>query len=132
MYHKCVATSPNADATIVRRGVSLERLTAMSKTIEGVWKNDIELGDRVVIETRNSTYVLQALGDSAFVAHGGWFDRKERASREVRVIGCNWGGSCVDVRLVAAPGLRLEFSNGVVTSPVRRVAVFRDNESVTN
>jgi len=127
-----VATSPNTDATVVRRGVSLERLTAMSKTIEGVWKNDIELGDRVVIETRNSTYVLQALGDSLFVAHGGWFDRKERHTREVRIVGCNWGGSCVDVRLVAAPGLRLEFSNGVVTSPVQRVAVFRDDETLTN
>lgn len=132
MYTNYVATSPNTDATVVRRGVSLDRLTAMSKTIEGVWKNDIELGDRVVIETRNSTYVLQALGDSVFVAQGGWFDRKERDCREVRIIGCNWGGSCVDVRLVAAPGLRLEFSNGVVTSPVKRVAVFREDESVTN
>lgn len=132
MYHGHVAMSSDTDATVARHGVSLERLTAMSKTIEGVWKNDIELGDRVVIETRNSTYVLQALGDSRFIANGGWFDRKEHDCREVRVIGCNWGGSCVDVRLVAAPGLRLEFSNGVVTSPVRRVAVFRDDESVTN
>jgi hypothetical protein len=104
----------------------------MSKSIEGVWKNDVELGDRVVVETRNSTYVLRALGDSAFIAHGGWFDRKPRDTHEVRIVGCNWGGSCVDVRLVAAPGLCLEFSNGVVTSPVRRVAVFRDDESVTN
>lgn len=127
-----MAVSPNSDATLVRRGVSLEKLTAMSKTIDGVWKSDIELGDRVVIDTRNSTYILNALGDGRFVVWGGWFDRKKRDSREVRVIGCNWGGSCVDVRLVAAPGLCLEFSNGVVTSPVKRVVVFREDETITN
>ena len=104
----------------------------MSRSIDGVWKRDVELGDRIVVETRNSTYVLQALGDGRFVARGGWFERKKRDTREVRVVGCNWGGSCVDVRLVAAPGLRLEFTNGVVTSPVKRVAVFREDETVMN
>ena len=127
-----MADFPQSDATQVRRGVSLETLTAMSKTIDGVWKNDVEMGDRLVVETRNSTYVLDALGDSVFVVRGGWFERKPRDSREVRIVGCNWGGSCVDVRLAAAPGLCLEFSNGVVTSPVKRVAVFRTPDLTAN
>jgi hypothetical protein len=121
-----------SDATHLRRGVSLESLTAMSKAIHGVWKDDVEMGDRLVVETRNSTYVLEALGDSVFVVSGGWFDRTPRDAREVRIVGCNWGGSCVDVRLAAAPGLCLEFSNGVVTSPVRRVAVYRTPDTTTN
>ena len=39
--------------------------------------------------------------------------------------GCTWGGTAIKRDLVAARGLRLEFGNRVVTSPIREVRVIR-------
>jgi hypothetical protein len=41
------------------------------------------------------------------------------------ISGCTWGGTAIKRDLVAARGLRLEFGNRVVTSPIREVRVIR-------
>lgn len=56
---------------------------------------------------------------------GGWFDRKGVAPQRVNVNGCTWGGSALKSELVAARGMRLEFGNCVLTTPIEEVRLIR-------
>ena len=118
----------DSDVTTPRlnlRALDLETLTAQSKGIDGVWKSGLEWGDLVTVVTLNSVYTLCAIGDNQFMASGGWFDRRNSSPVVVTVNGCSWGGSAINRKLVAAPGLHLEFGNGVVTTPIQKVLVER-------
>ena len=114
--------------TISTRALSLDTLAKQIDEIEGVWKKSLQWGDRVVVVTRNSTYVLQCLGGGDFAVTGGWFERHSDGERVVRVNGCTWGGRAINEDMVAAPGLFLEFGNGVQTTRIRSVEVFRHAE----
>jgi hypothetical protein len=59
-----------------------------------------------------------------YLVSGGWFDRKGFSPMKVTIRGCTWGGSAIKLDIVAACGLRLEFGNRVITSPIRKVFVF--------
>ena len=111
--------------TVGPQGRTLEQITADARDVRGVWAKDVAAGDWVVVETRNSVYSLAANGDGTFVVAGGWFAANGAGSRPVRVIGCTWGGLAILTGLVAAPGMFLEFDNGVRTTRVRHVRVFR-------
>ena len=54
---------------------SLESIAASAELVSGVRAADLQPGDCVVIQTRNSTYVLRANEDGTFDATGGWFSR---------------------------------------------------------
>ena len=41
----------------------------------------------------------------------------------VGINGCTWGGSVIHSDILAAPGLFLEFANGVTTTRIRSVFV---------
>jgi hypothetical protein len=41
------------------------------------------------------------------------------------ITGCTLGGSVIKLDIVAACGLRLEFGNRVVTTPIQKVYVIR-------
>jgi hypothetical protein len=92
---------------------------------DAVRKTDLDLGDRVIVRTRNSVYSLCALGGDAFAVSGGWFDRNGDTPTTVTVNGCTWGGSLICRSVVAAPGLFLEFGNSVSTTRIRDVKVVR-------
>jgi hypothetical protein len=79
------------------------------------------MGDRVVVRTQNSVYTLTALGDGRFQVAGGWFAANGVESNPVRIVGCTWGGHAIMTRLVAAPGMCIEFDNTVQTTIVRDV-----------
>ncbi len=66
-----------------------------------------------------------ALDDGNFVVEGGWFSRKGGAPSRVGVVGCSFGGSAVWSQVVAAPGLFLEFGNGVRTTRIQRTWIER-------
>lgn len=104
-------------------GVPLESLCRHARSLEGVWRATVREGDRLIVRTRNSVYLLHALEGGAFAVSGGWFDRERSPERVVTVNGCTWGGCAINERLVAAPGLFLEFGNGVVTTRIQRVDV---------
>jgi len=87
-------------------------------------KQDLRLGDRVVVTTKNSVYRLDSLGGDLFHVSGGWFDRPT-APRLVTVNGCTFGGTAICTDIVAAPGLFLEFGNLVSTTRIREVRVVR-------
>ena len=112
-------------------GVSLERLATAGAVVEGVRDADLQSGDWVIVQTRNSTYALRANGDGTFEATGGWFLREPSSGERMRIAGCTWGGSALLTRMVAAPGMFLEFANNVRTTRIREVRVLRSVPSST-
>ena len=104
---------------------SLDRLASAAAVVDGVRVGDLEPGDCVVVRTRNSIYVLRVNADGTFDAEGGWFARQEASGCGLRVAGCTWGGSALLTRMIAAPGMFLEFDNRVRTTRIREVRHLR-------
>jgi len=104
-------------------GASLSRLAQDAAQRLQVRKPDLGAGDWLAVKTANSTYVIRVLGNGDYLLTGGWFDAPGHGPSVVRINGCTWGGSSILVDVIAACGLRLEFSNRVRTSPIRAVAV---------
>ena len=120
---------------------SLDRLASAAAVVEGVRVGDLEPGDCLFVKTRNSLYALRLNADGTFDAEGGWFARQEsagspaEASAKVgsgrRVLGCTWGGTALMTRMIAAPGMFLEFDNRVRTTRIREVRHLRFTASST-
>lgn len=104
---------------------SLERIVAETVHLEQVCKKDLRFGDLVLITTRNSVYSVHVLDIGAYLVSGGWFDRKGMSPVRTAIRGCTLGGSTIKMDVVAACGLRLEFGNRVVTTPIRKACVIR-------
>lgn len=104
---------------------TLDRLIENSLDIDGIWGRDVQPGDWIVVHTRNSVYSLNANGDGSYQAAGGWFAAEQCDNMRVRVVGCTWGGSAIHTGLLAAPGLFIEFDNGVRTTRIREVRLIR-------
>jgi hypothetical protein len=133
---------------------SLDRLASAAAVVEGVRVGDLEPGDCLFVRTRNSLYMLRVNADGTFDAEGGWFSRHEGSAesalseasdpagdgsstaglpseagakdgRRRRVLGCTWGGSALMTRMIAAPGMFLEFDNRVRTTRIREVRHLR-------
>ena len=83
-------------------------------------------GGSALFATRNSIYALTAREDGRFEARGGWFERAGKSPAEIGVVGCTAGGSALFTRIVAAPGLFLEFDDGTRTTRIQRVRVLRE------
>jgi hypothetical protein len=104
---------------------TLDRLTQDAHAIDGIWVDGLEPGDFIVVRTRNSVYALVVLGDGRYRVTGGWFEATGANGSDVRVAGCTWGGAAIHTKLVAAAGMFLEFDNGVRTTRIRDVRLFR-------
>ena len=109
---------------------SLETMAATAPTVNGVRAGDLLPGDCVIVRTRNSTYVLRAHEDGTFDASGGWFSRSAEGPMRLRIAGCTWGGSVLLTRMVAAPGMFLEFANSVRTTRISEVRLLRPAETI--
>ncbi|MFQ5719079.1 MAG: hypothetical protein ACE5IK_05985 [Acidobacteriota bacterium] len=121
-----MASSPSSGIATPSPGVPLDRILASGAAIDPVTKAELDLGDTVMVTTRNSVYCLCAMGDELFAVSGGWFDRDDpTAPQTLAINGCTWGGSVIKHDIVAAPGLFLEFANGVKTTRIQRVQVVR-------
>ncbi len=103
----------------------LEKILASGACAGSIAKADLELGDTVLVATRNSVYALCALGGDLYAVSGGWFERYSTSPQTVAVNGCTWGGSVIKHDIVAAPGLFLEFGNGVKTTRIQSVRIVR-------
>lgn len=108
---------------------TLDSLSASARTIDGIWAEDVEPGDRLIVHTQNSVYSLTALPNGVFRVSGGWFSAQGLDEVELRIVGCTWGGRAILTRLVAAPGMCIEFDNTVQTTSVREVRLFRYDAS---
>lgn len=108
----------------MRYGIRLSALVESTTRLPAIGKGSLRPGDRMLVKTVNSVYDILMLRDDSCLVSGGWFDRKGRSPMTLRINGCTWGGSAIRPDIVAAAGLRLEFSNRLVTSPIRSVFVF--------
>ena len=104
---------------------TLEAITNHARSLEVVRKEDLRSGDLVMVRTRNSLYTIWALGGRHFWVWGGWFDRQGTSPQQVSINGCTWGGSAIELDIIAAPGLLLEFGNRVLTTPISHVRLIR-------
>jgi len=75
----------------------------------------------VIVSTRNSIYSLTACADGSFLVSGGWFERHGKGPVRADVLGCTVGGRALFTEHVAAPGMFIEFADGLQTTRVRRV-----------
>ena len=111
---------------------TLDRLTQDAHEIDGIWVDALEPGDFIVVHTRNSVYSLVVLGDGRYRVTGGWFAATGANGSDLRVAGCTWGGAAIHTKLVAAAGMFLEFDNGVRTTRIRDVRLFRIDHQRTH
>lgn len=102
------------------------------KHLEVVCKADLELGDQILVTTRNSTYCIHVLQEDLYSVSGGWFDRQGLSPSKVAINGCTWGGRAIKWDIVAACGLHMEFGNQVVTSRIMEFQVIRCREDLIN
>ena len=104
----------------------LDALTMHAEQLDGVRRRDLRPGDRLIVSTRNSIYSITATDDKdAYDVAGGWFDRQGNSPIRLEINGCTAGGSALFRRMLAAPGLFLEFANGVKTTRIRTVRLLR-------
>ena len=122
-------TTPVAVRREREAGCPLDAIAAQADRVEGVRRSDVRQGDWVVVDTRNSSYSLYALGDGRYCVSGGWFDRQGVSPATVTINGCTWGGSAIKTDFVAGRGLFLEFGNRVVTTRIRNVRLIRCSEA---
>ena len=111
---------------------TLDAIVGHVEHLESVRKADLELGDQVLVTTRNSTYSIHVLQADLYSVSGGWFDRKGLSPSKVAINGCTWGGRAIKWDIVAACGLHLEFGNQVVTSRIMEFQVIRCREDLIN
>lgn len=104
---------------------TLDAVVDHAERSAAVFKRDLEIGDQVIIRTRNSVYWLWALGGDRFAVSGGWFEHNGGTPTVVTVNGCTYGGSLIRHDVAAAPGLFLEFGNRVSTTRIQGVRVIR-------
>jgi len=112
-------------------GASLEALIERARHSEGVRRADLQPGDRLVVQTKNSAYSILALGDGRYLVTGGWFDRKGVSPATVTINGCTFGTRAILTDLVAGRGLFIEFGNNVVTTRIRSFKVLRTEADAT-
>ena len=114
-------------SAIVHR--TLDAIVDHTERLNAVYKSDLELGDRLLVTTRNSVYSIHVLQEGLYSVSGGWFDHRGLSPSKVEITGCTWGGRAVKLDIVAACGLHLEFGNQVVTSRIMDYQVIRCPEN---
>ena len=111
---------------------TLQRRVQQLTSVEAVHRRDLALGDCVCVTTRNSIYSIWVLEDGTYYVSGGWFDQRELSPLRTTINGCTFGGSAIGHDIVAAPGLFLEFGNGVQTTRIQRVSIIRADSTQLN
>ena len=103
------------------KAIPVDELAEAAGLVGGVRRRDLESGDRVIVSTRNSVYSLTVRADGFFNVSGGWFEREGEGECRVEVLGCTAGGHALFTEHIAAPGLFLEFADGLRTTRIRTV-----------
>ncbi|MEW6060656.1 MAG: hypothetical protein AB1600_01820 [Bacteroidota bacterium] len=106
---------------------SLNKITQAAHQFPEVRKNELRHGDCAIIRTVKSTYTLRVLAGGLYEASGGWFDKKGCSKMKIGVAGATWGGSAIIPAVLAACGMRIEFMNKLITSPVQKIVIIPAN-----
>lgn len=110
--------------SLPRQGADLSRLARLAELRETVRREDLRPGDWLVVTTKNSRYVVGCEGPNRLRISGGWFDQTGETPADVEIRGCTFGGRAIWTEILAAPGLFLEFGNGVRTTRIQEVRTF--------
>ncbi len=105
-------------------GYSLENIVNRIEKMFALYKSQLRKGDKLFLKTSNSVYSIQVMEDGHYLVSGGWFDKHNLSPIRINIAGCTFGGSTIKTDIIAAPGLRLEFENRLVTSPVQKIFLF--------
>jgi hypothetical protein len=103
------------------KAIPIDDLAEAAGVVGGVRRQDLESGDRVIVSTKNSVYSLAVRADGSFSVSGGWFEREGSGATTVEILGCTAGGHALFTDHIAAPGLFMEFSDGLRTTRIRTV-----------
>ena len=114
------------------RACTLQGRVHQLTAVQAVHRTDLTLGDCVCVTTRNSVYSIWVLEDGTYYVSGGWFDQRALSPLRTTINGCTFGGSAIGHDIVAAPGLFLEFGNGVQTTRIQRVSIIRSDSTQLN
>ena len=110
------------------KAIPIDDLTEVAGAVGGVKRRELDPGDRVIVSTRNSVYSLTARADGTFEVSGGWFEREGAGSTTVEILGCTAGGHALFTDHIAAPGLFMEFADGLRTTRIRTVRRIADDK----
>ncbi len=105
-------------------GYSLDGFVSCAQQLQAVHKHEVKAGDVLIIKTNNSVYRISIEDEQYCLVSGGWFDRKGLSPTKIKIAGCTWGGSVIKIDIIAACGLRMEFSNRLVTTTIQRIFIF--------
>jgi len=103
------------------KAIAIDDLAEAAGIVGGVKRHELNSGDKVIVSTRNSVYALTIRGDGSFEVSGGWFEREGAGTMIVEVLGCTAGGHALFTEHIAAPGLFMEFGDGLRTTRIRTV-----------
>lgn len=103
------------------KAIPIDDLAEAVGVVGGVLRKDLESGDRIIVSTKNSVYSLTARADGSFDVSGGWFERQGEGAVTVEILGCTAGGHALFSDHIAAPGLFMEFADGLRTTRIRTV-----------
>jgi len=112
------------------KAIPIDDLAEAASVVGGVRRQDIGIGDRIIVSTKNSVYSLTARGDGSFEVSGGWFEREREGTVAVEILGCTAGGHALFTDHIAAPGLFMEFADGLRTTRIRTVRCIAVEETV--
>ena len=107
---------------------TLSAITDHARWDAAIRRCDLNVGDHLVVTTRNSTYSIWVLDSDEFAVTGGWFDQQGISPARVRINGCTYGQSAIRHDVLAGRGLFLEFGNNVLTTRIQQVHVVREPE----
>ena len=103
------------------KAISIDDLAEAAGIVGGVKRHELNPGDRIIVSTRNSVYSLTARSDGSFEVGGGWFEREGDGLATMEILGCTAGGHALFTDHIAAPGLFMEFADGLRTTRIRTV-----------
>jgi len=112
------------------KAIPIENLAEAAGVVGGVHRQDIQVGDRIIVSTRNSVYSLTFRVDGSFEVSGGWFERQGEGTVTVEILGCTAGGHALFTDHIASPGLFIEFADGLRTTRIRTVRRISAKEPV--
>lgn len=107
---------------------TIDAIVDHTERLEAVYKRDLDIGDRLIVTTRNSTYCIDSFQHGLYTVSGGWFDRHGLSPANIAINGCTWGGHAIKEDILAALGLHLEFENRVVTSRILQFQVIQGSK----
>ena len=103
------------------KAIPIDDLAEAAGVVGGVRRKELESGDRIIVSTKNSVYSLIVRADGSFDVSGGWFEREGPGATTVEILGCTAGGHALFTDHIAAPGLFMEFADGLRTTRIRTV-----------